>query len=425
MKKPNLWHMAAAGAAAFWLTQGVRWLIGLKRLPVVEPLQTWNRSNHVYDGHLAIVVPACNEEHTVDSAMRSILAHAPRNALVVAVNDRSTDSTGEILNRLACQDDRLMVCHVRHLPRGWLGKTHAMTLGTRVALNRWGVLRHDDWFLFTDADVVYRDGGIEAALSFARTNGVDHLTAFPHLVVRGFWEKVFVSAFTILFGIRYRIWEVNNPRSSAYVGIGAFNLVRAEAYERMGTHRRLALEVGDDVCLGREMRRSGARQIVANGYHMASVRWQHSLSGLISGLEKNAFSGVDYSLVHLVVFATAGTLLLASPFAGVFVTRGWARAANLSSLGMLALLYASNKPQGGPSWWYFLTYPLGTMLFLVTIWRSAIIILLRGGVSWRDSFYPLKELRARPLPAPIQGECDPPGSGQVPGNDPGPDEEAA
>lgn len=386
-----LWQVAAVGAAAFWLSQGARWLRGMRRLPILTPAPS--DDDALFDSRLAIIVPARDEEETVAAAVGSMLAHAPAGAMVVAVDDRSRDGTGAALDRLAAFDASLHVLHIERLPPGWLGKNNAMMTGAAAALQAWKREGADGWLLFTDADVVYAPGGIAAAVDHAARNGLDHLTLFPDLDARGFWEKVFTSAFMFLFGWRFGAWKVNDPDSDAYIGVGAFNLVRASAYERMGGHARLPLDVTDDVGLGREMRAAGGRGGLAIGTRLLTVRWQEGLSGLIRGLEKNGFAGVDYSVPRLVL-STAGMLLIASPFAGVFCTRGWARAANLASLAMFTAIARQAEDLGGAPWPYAATFPLGTALFLVAIWRSAALTLARGGVRWRDTFYPLAELRA-------------------------------
>lgn len=345
---------------------------------------------------LAIIVPARNEAETVAAAISSMLANAPENSFVVAVDDRSTDGTGDVLDRLAAMDPDLRVIHIENLPPGWLGKNHAMMTGARAARQAWEraeIPRAGGWLLFTDADVVYAPGGIASALSHAERNGLDHLTLFPDLDARGFWEKVFTAAFMFLFGWRYGAWKVNDPESDAYIGVGAFNLVRAASYERMGGHARLPLDVTDDVRLAREMRAAGGRAGLAIGARLCTVRWQEGLSGLIRGLEKNGFAGVDYSVTRLVL-STAGMLLIASPFAGIFLTRGWARAANAASLAAIAAIGKQGEGLGGPRWPYAATFPLGTVLFLLALWRSAGITIANGGVQWRDTFYSLAELRA-------------------------------
>jgi glycosyltransferase involved in cell wall biosynthesis len=397
-KSDYAWKLAAAGAAAFWVTQGFRWLSGMRRLPLLVPASP--DTFHDLDSRVAIIVPARNEEDTLPAAIGSLMAHAPENALVVAVDDRSTDGTGAALDRIAGMDPALHVLHLTSLPPGWLGKNHAIMAGTRAARQIWkrqGDPQADRWYLFTDADVVYARGGIAAAVEYAKERGLDHLTLFPDLDARGFWEKTFVSAFMFLFGWRYGAWKVNDPRSRAYIGVGAFNLVRASAYERMGGHERLRLDVADDVRLAREMRYSGGRSGLAIGTRLMTVRWQQGLGGLVRGLEKNGFAGVDYSITRLVL-STAGMLLIASPFAGIWVTRGWARAANAISIAMVMAVARQGEEFGGARWPYGATFPLGTALFLFALWRSAALTLWRGGVDWRDTFYSLRDLRAG-LPA--------------------------
>ncbi len=42
---------------------------------------------------------------------------------------------------------------------------------------------------------------------------------------------------------------------------------------------------------------------------------------------------------------------------------------------------------------YSLTYPLGAMLLSYMLLRSAVVTLKQGGIIWRDTFYPLEELK--------------------------------
>ena len=42
---------------------------------------------------------------------------------------------------------------------------------------------------------------------------------------------------------------------------------------------------------------------------------------------------------------------------------------------------------------YALTFPLGAVLWSYTLLRSMVVTLWRAGVLWRDTFYPLKDLR--------------------------------
>src|SRR5258708_33119056 len=91
----------------------------------------WEPSKDANLPSLTIVVPARNEEAEIEPALRSLLQLDYPNYEVVAVNDRSTDQTSQIMDRLAPEptaQGRLLVVHVKELPSGWLRKLHAMWL---------------------------------------------------------------------------------------------------------------------------------------------------------------------------------------------------------------------------------------------------------------------------------------------------------
>src|SRR5438309_2764680 len=115
-----------------------RLAIPLARLPDEPPEGGWPA--------LAVIFAARNEAAGVEQATRSLLAQDYPELEVIAVDDRSTDDTGAILDAIAAEDPRLRVVHVRDLPAGWLGKNHALQSAA-------GETRAD-WLLFTDADVV-------------------------------------------------------------------------------------------------------------------------------------------------------------------------------------------------------------------------------------------------------------------------------
>src|SRR4051794_32863197 len=184
---------------------------------------------------LSIVVPALNEAETVEPALRSLLALDYPRLEIIAVNDRSTDATGEILDRLAAEDARLRVVHVTDLPEGWLGKNHALHVGSAAASG--------EWLLFADADVVYAPDALRRAMALALARGSDHLVALPRILVEGFWEKTFVGFFMVMFSFRFRTWQAAWRRGYGYVGVGAFNMVRAAVYRALGGHAALRMEV--------------------------------------------------------------------------------------------------------------------------------------------------------------------------------------
>src|SRR5271156_4329187 len=80
---------------------------------------------------ISVIVPACNEEAHIEATLRSLLAIESVPIEILAIDDRSADSTGAIMDRIADSSPTLTVIHVTDLPPGWMGKTHAMALAAR------------------------------------------------------------------------------------------------------------------------------------------------------------------------------------------------------------------------------------------------------------------------------------------------------
>lgn len=373
----------AGGALLFWTASAVALGVGFRRLPSLadaEPLA---------DGEcptLSIVVPACNEADTVEPAMRSLLRLDYPRLEILAVEDRSTDGTAAILERLAAEDPRLRLLRVTALPEGWLGKNHALHRGSELASG--------EWLLFTDADVHFEPDALRRALAVAVRLRVDHLVVFPQLVARGFWEHAFVSLFVTMFNLRYRTWEASRKRGG-YAGVGAFNLIRSDVYRRLGGHRSLRMEVIDDVKLGKLVKSRGFRQAVAVASGRVRVRWAAGLRGLVHVLTKNAFAGMDYSWGR-VLLSTAGLMAAnLGPAAALALGSPAARGLAGGALLAMAATAACQRRLSPASPAYALAWPLTTPILLFTIYRSGFLAERQGGIVWRGTFYPLAELRRR------------------------------
>lgn len=377
-----LFHLLAFIAAGFWLGSLPALISGFRRVPNLRDLPALPDSECP---RLSIIVPACNEAETVEPAMRSLLRVDYPSVEIIAVEDRSTDATGEILDRLAQEDPRLRVLHLRELPPGWLGKNNALHQGAAHASG--------DWLLFTDADVVYEPDALRRALALAQGGEWDHLVVYPLLEAKGFWERAFISFFMVIFNIRFRTWEAAKKQSKGYVGVGAFNLVRASVYQQLGGHERLKMDVADDVHLGKLIKLSGYRQCLSEAPERIRVRWAFGLRGIIHVLTKNAFAGHDYSWL-LIVRSIIGLGIVAIwPWLGLFTGPILARALCGATLAAMFTLQAFFARRGGIQAGYALAWPLAALLFLYISIRSGVLTERQGGVYWRGTFYPLADLR--------------------------------
>ena len=235
---------------------------------------------------------------------------------------------------------------------------------------------------------------LRRAVSYAEQNGLDHLTLTPGIVMPSLLLQSFVVTFVTFFCIYFQPWKARDPRSKRYIGVGAFNLVRRDAYRQVGTHEAIRMRPDDDMMLGKLIKKHGYRQDSASGIGLISVPWYGSLREVFVGLEKNAFSGVNYSIPTVVVGGAVMLLLDVWPFVAMFVTRGptqWLYAG--TSLTLLAMCWRVAGWVRLPRL-SALGFPLCVVLFLVIQWRAMFLTLKNRGIRWRDTHYPLDELKA-------------------------------
>jgi len=369
-----------AASALYWGVVALLLLRVIRSVPSVRGLRAppparWPR--------VSLIMPARNEERTLDSALRSKLKDTYPELELVLVDDRSTDATGRVADAFARAEPRLQVVHVEQLPEGWLGKVHAMKRGLERASG--------DWVLFSDADVHLSPGALERIIAQAEHSGLDHVTVLPTVTCSG---PVLLTTLTTFFRILCaggRLWAVPDPKSSASIGVGAFNLVRRTALERTPGLEWLKMEIGDDVALGVMLKRSGARQAVLNGRAQVSLEFYPSYSALARSLEKNGASVPFPALLF-------GSLLLVALECGLLA----GLASGHPPLMLLAAgtwglataeTYAFCRWLGFSRWPALVTF-LGILPFGWAVVRSAVLALVRGGVLWRGTFYPTAVVRA-------------------------------
>jgi cellulose synthase/poly-beta-1,6-N-acetylglucosamine synthase-like glycosyltransferase len=378
--------LLAALGSLVWLALGLQWLRGIRKIPVLKDLLEPDLVER--NPALSVILAARDEERSVNESVVSMLAQDYLGTLeVIAVNDRSTDGTGEILDELVTRfPDRLRVSKVKSLPGGWLGKTHALYIGAAQAKG--------EWLLFTDADVIFSGDCADRAVQYAIDNELDHLTLPPEIVCRSVLLRSFVAAFTLVFEMTQRPWQVSDPQAKEHVGIGAFNLIRKDAYETCGTHRAIRMRPDDDMKLAKLLKRHGFRQGVAYGAGLVSVEWHQGLPDAVRGLSKSMFSGLDYRIGATVAGVLVLLLTNVFPVFGLFSRNMTGTLCRLNILSTF-LVYAYRAKHIGDKtpWWYAVLHPFGICVFIYAMLRSASTTLVKGGIEWRGTRYPLKELK--------------------------------
>jgi len=242
--------------------------------------------------------------------------------------------------------------------------------------------------------VIFSPDCSDKAVRYAIDNGLDHLTLPAEIVCNSVLLRSFVAAFTLVFEMTQRPWRVSDPQAKEHVGIGAFNLIRKDAYETCGTHHAIRMRPDDDMKLAKLLKGHGFRQGVAYGAGLVSVEWHQTLPGAVRGLSKSMFSGLDYRIGATVAGVLMILLTNVLPVFGLFSRNLTGTLCRLNLLSTF-LVYAYRARHFGyeTPWWYAVLHPFGICIFIYAMLRSASTTLVKGGIEWRGTRYLLKELK--------------------------------
>lgn len=339
---------------------------------------------------LSVIVPACDEELRMEAAALTLLAVDYPNLEILFIDDRSTDSTGEIVDRLAAEDDRVVALHLTELPKGWLGKPHAM----QRAFER----SSGEWILFTDADVEFATDSLRRAIAWAETQGIDHLAVVPRFRPVHWAVDSIITGFIRAIGLGMKIWRISDPRSKAYMGVGAFNMVRREAFEKTPGLEWLKMEVTEDLGIGLMMKRSGAQCAGADGNGLIELEWYGSIGEMAWGFEKGFASISGGRLLPFFVLILLATSIATAPALGMIcgLMHGplWIGLAGLIGFlcdftSLMLICRWSERPYRSG----FLL-PVVIPIALWMLLRAAVLGASRGGIVWRGTFYSKRDFIA-------------------------------
>lgn len=334
---------------------------------------------------VSLLFAARDEEEKLAAALETLRQIDYPSLEIVAVNDRSSDGTAEIFRAAQDRDPRLKIVTVEELPDGWLGKPHALQRAYEASTG--------EWLLFTDADVRFRADALRRAISLVQAKTFEHLTLMTDVEMHGFWEKTVLTFFGLGFHLATNPRGVADPRSRAYVGIGAFQLLKRTAYEASGTHRRLCMEVVDDMKLAKIVKQAGFRCGVGVARDFIIVRWHAGIGQIVRGVTKNFFAAAEFRLpvVALQTFGIIWANIL--PFVALPFVHGWTLALLLVSIAIALGFHAGTAWVMRASPFYAFTQPMGAAIFAYMLLRSTVVTLRQGGIVWRDTFYPIEKLR--------------------------------
>jgi glycosyltransferase involved in cell wall biosynthesis len=263
MLGPVTWGFYSAGLEA-----GRRKMLLMKRPP--HPIRGQPPS-------VSILIPAKDEGERIADCLESVLKQDYPNFDVIAIDDRSTDDTGAVMERLAAADPRLHVVHITKPPaEGWTGKNNALFQGSKHATGK--------WLLFVDSDVVLQPDALSVAISVVLRKEFDMLSLLPRIENHSFWEGLLIPLCAGAASTMYMIALSNKnelPRQA--FANGQFMLMTRSAYDDIGGHETVRDRYCEDVAIARLVKLKGLRPRVSWGIEFCSVRMYDSLGAIIRG----------------------------------------------------------------------------------------------------------------------------------------------
>ncbi len=352
----------------------IQWFMGIKKSGVLNKV---GKQFNINQGpYLSVVIAACNEEEKIRHCVQSIMNQRYKGFELIVVNDRSTDSTRKILQQLQ-ETYSITVIDIEDLPNGWLGKNHALCQGAKKAKG--------EWILFTDADIIFEPDCFGYSLGYACQKRLDHLTIIPEIIGGTFPYKLYFSLWSITVMWTYSLVK--------FTGIGAFNLIKKTVYFEIGSHEAIHARPDDDVKLGKLIVKKGFCQGVVFGKGLLRLEWYQNLRGVFKGVEKNIFALFDYSIAKVMLSVVLSTLFFVYPFLGTMLGNIISKALNLLTILIIFTMYGYNSSYFGNPWFYAFFHPITALIVNYSVLMATIKTILRNGIEWRGTKYPLKLLK--------------------------------
>lgn len=347
---------------------------------------------------VSVLIPAKDEASQIEKCIRSVLAQDYPHFNIIVIDDRSTDGTGEILDRMAAADARLKIVHLQEgsLPPGWGGKSFALHSGLEQA--------RGDWLLFVDADVLLEPDVMQATIAWAIARKFDLISLLPTFVsgtfAEGLLQPLAGAATSAMFVIA--LTNSNEWPKTAFAN-GQYLMVRRDAYEAVGGHEAIRGTLSEDVAIARKLKIAGFRPRLGWGDSWATVRMYVGLNAIFRGWSRNFYVGSlgkPWRILALMAFLLCCCW---SVFAGLswgvyrFVHPvdflhglGWIGTGVAHYVAMTVTVGLMYFWAGEPVW-YALLFPIG-VAFLLLVSLKSLWICLTGKVIWRGTQYSREQL---------------------------------
>jgi cellulose synthase/poly-beta-1,6-N-acetylglucosamine synthase-like glycosyltransferase len=362
---------------------------------------------------VSVILPARNEQDNIQKCLDSLLRQDYQNYEIIAVNDCSTDATGEILYRLAASNSerKITIIDLEHKPIGWVGKNWACFQGYKRSSGQ--VL------LFTDADTIHAPDTISLAVRHMVDEKLDALTARPRITSDNTWTKIVLPLVWMVSHIAYSALKVNNPKSKTGFVFGGFYLITREAYESLGTHQSVKGEITEDLAIGEKLKLGKYRLRMFLGEENIQASWALDCESLHGAIQRTIISAFRKQPILTCASAALQAVMLVLPWVVLPYSAYWIVSSSyeeqqmhtndtpppisillISNLLVLGMIFISSSAlsrlslcQGAFS---LLLYVLASPLACFFIFGETILSIIKAATNndsifWKDRTYQLSK----------------------------------
>lgn len=335
---------------------------------------------------VSVIIPACNEADSIEPALQSVLELDYANLEIIVVNDRSTDNTDAVLERMKNRYPNIILHNISELPKGWMGKSHALHSGAEQA--------HGDYFLFTDADIIMEKTTLSRAMHHMLDNNLDHMSMFFGSITQGGLLNALIMETGGSLMLLFKPWKAKDKKSKKYMGVGSFNLVKASAYKAIEGHSALAMHPIDDIMLGKVLKQRGFSQDCLFGQDFVQVKWYATVREFINGVMKNTFAVYQFKVMNVLLGILFILMFHVMPFWAFFFTSGITRALFGAVVVVRILSFVNAFLEAKIPPWYSVWSLVTPYINIYILAKATITTILNKGITWRGTYYPLDELKA-------------------------------
>ena len=376
------------GVSSTWVILIKSMIMTFRESPFLDKFE---KKDHVKP-KVSIILPARNEEKFIDKCLISLLNQDYDNYEIIAINDSSEDSTGDLIKKYAKKYSKIIPVDANPKPVGWVGKNWACMEGYKKATG--------ELLLFTDADTKHANSVISLAVSHLLSLELDALTVIPRMLCLDLITKITLPMISTFLHTRFSALRVNDKSKNTGYFFGSFFIIKKTTYDLVGTHEGVRQELIEDGALGKKVKESGFKMRMVRGEHLIDAIWARDINTLWNALKRLM---VPFYLQNakLAVASSVGVLfLLFIPFP-IFAYSVISFNDTTSSLVLVviagiasalvytgAILDATKGLDLGIK--YALLAPIGAFVVVGGFFAGLIQAKSKTAVSWRGRTYHMK-----------------------------------